>query len=298
MAGALEQVSGAFSAAFELIGKKTRQLYINMLWLEAIGALIGGAVILLLAAIALVFLSSSLPAIANFLASGGKGAFPSLGEGFLPAALLASVVVVAALLLQVVVMSVGYNIVEATAAGRKADIKSQLEKNLVPVATYQAAYFLALLVLATPAIVSFAMLKGGMTFVLCGLAIISGLAVIVFAFLAQFAIPEIVIGGKSLVPAIQTSARKAMANLFAVILLDLALGLIGFAVGGFSDLLQGGVDLGTDALAVGVPGADMVWVAINSILKFVISILIEAALAMVVYMVVYLFWKGLKETAS
>jgi hypothetical protein len=176
--------------------------------------------------------------------------------------------------------------------GRPTPIASQLWKNLFPMVKLVLVRWLISAVILSPLILAF--LVGGIAglLALCIILLLVVLALIVFQFAIQFSTLEVVVGGKGTFHAINSSLSLVKKNLFAVLLVDVLLFIIGFAGGAGSVIVQTilraipelATSMGPVGLAIGY--------AVYFVLLFGFYAFLFAAVQTIALPITYYFWKG------
>lgn len=273
---------------YELIKKSAQPLFIDLLKVNALGTVMSMAGILI-AGLLLFMLAGA------WVSAQLTQASPTAPDGTVYFVLAVSLVVLlAGSLLSRAATAVSYNIVENTTKGRRTGIMEQFMKNLVPVSVLSIIVWIVMLVLALPLILSIQMgeAAAGAT---CVFGLVSTVLLLLFGFFTQFAIFEVVLGGRNAVEAIKRSFSLVKANVWAVLLLDLFMAVVGFAAYAVTQVAQ--LILQPIPVALSLTGFQGIFIgyAIYMLLLIIFGLFIGAATDLITIPILYNFWQRVKS---
>lgn len=296
MTGAVDYVMESAAKGYGLIKKSARPLFITLLKVHLFSTAIGIVGLLLMLAAALVVGGSALAAYLEAIARGSPAGVVALSPVIVVAAVVAVIIWLVSSLLSAAARSVAYNAVGNTAADRPTSFMEQFRKNMLPVMRLSLILWAAFLVLGLPMLVALSMgesAAGGM----CIFALLSGLAMLLFAFFSQFSVLELVMKGGGAVDSIKTSFFLVRGKAVAVLLLDLVIVILALAVSMGTTLAQNILEFVPDTLsATGLYGLILGY-SIFFVLLTIFSAIVEAVADTLVLPMVYHFWAGAEGEA-
>ncbi len=279
MAGALDTVTTSISSSLDFAMKNFRELAARIARIYLLTFGIFAATLAIIAAL--------------FIALGGVSLLDGNAAMLLPLIIVAAIILIAAAIFNGSIDLVRFVAVEDVS--KKAG--TRIIATAMPLAPAVVAYAVASLVLmgvlvGVPAVIGFAamaVLKGaaGLILFILGMVAAAVLAIL-FSLFVQFASLDIAINKSGGIQALRNSYALVRKNLAAVIIYDIIMFIISFAIGMVfgivNEVLSFGVTLGAFNIALFA-----VMVAIFLVVAIAESILINTVLSPVEYF----FWKGI-----
>lgn len=288
-------VKGSLEKAYSLIKKNAQELFIEFLKVGVLSTTISMVGLLLTGAVLFIFLGASLAGYLANLAD-GSAPLPALSTEGILGMIVAAMVWLISALISSAIGSVAYNVVDASARRKQiTSIREQFRKNIVPIIKLDLLKWGVIVILFLPIATSLAFGSIGTLIGLCILPILLLIAYIIFAFLIQFSMLELLLGGRGVLESIKSSASLVRANLLSVIVLDILLVVITIAASAGTKVIETLLQfipsifslLGAWGMAAGY--------AIFFVMLIALYTLVFAATQTIILPIMYYFWKGLKE---
>ncbi len=287
MGKTIDYVVESARKGYKLIKKSAVSLYIDLLKVSVLSTVISLGGLVLIGLVLFAFFGTDVGEALMGVAT------PESGTMLVVFLLIAILIYVVFLFLSNAVASVSYNVIENRASGKGTSIIAHAKENLMPVVRYTIVFWAVLLVVALPILLS--LLLGGIGAVV-GMCFFSALALMIyvlFPFFIQFGMFELILGKKGAIDSMKSSSRLVKANILPVILLDIILVVIIFAVGAGLSLFSSILEFIIAAFSLAGTGGMLLGFAIYVVLYMAVSILISTASATIIFPLVYYFWKGL-----
>ncbi|MBI2080004.1 hypothetical protein HYT84_04510 [Candidatus Micrarchaeota archaeon] len=239
--GVTSSISVAFDKTIELIKKNGFGLFVDLLKINAIAALIGIALLVILAILWLPILDK----LFNFIISAENGNYdPTIYSEFLKliispdtmGLLIISTIIVMAVSIATTPLSyIQYNAVDLRAKNSSLSIGSlisQFQQNFIPVISYTILISVIMLGLFVIPILSFIFGVTNPILMLVGLGtgLISVIASIIFMFLIQFSPYELVIKRKGPLESLKSSYGLVKSNVGSTFLFDIMIFVLSIVV--------------------------------------------------------------------
>ncbi len=279
MAGSLDTATSSIGSSLEFVMKNYKALLAEMAKVYVLGFGITMAALAVCAILLLAFGGAA-------LVSGGAAAMGML----LPFIVAALIVLFLAGIASTCVMLARFPIIDGMARKSRPPILGTAGSLLSPVAVYSVIMaVLALIVLGVPLAISlfaFSGGGGGALLVAVALLVVMILIWIVIAFFVQFAQLGMVMNGQGAIDALRGSAALVRKNMATVLVFDIGLFVISFAVGiVFSIINQ------VFVFAISLAAVNIVLLALLFLLYIALVIIEGVVISAVVSPVQLFFWK-------
>ena len=287
MEGTIDIIKNAFSDAWKMWKKSGKDFFVDLLKISLLQWAIYGIVTIILVSAALILMGGAV--------EGATGMETlSLLTGNIAFVALAVLLVVASWLVASVLGSVVFNVVDNRANGKKTEIVKRFKTNFIPVTGYIALVIVISIIICLPIVLGYLFTSGASVLSILGGMCLFGFVSVVFyllfAFLIQFSMLELVIERRGVVESLKSSYALVKKNIVTVLLFDIVYIIIAFGIGSITSVIERVFIVGIELMAF---GGSIVGAAMGGVLYLLVVFLLTVASYFILLPIYYFLWRGL-----